>query len=166
LAVDAAVGSNVLTLVKYLKFMTLAVCLCLMSAVSTAQSTQRSLLLVSGSDSQLDVLTHAEVRKVFLGVPVTTGQVRLRPLLNFTDPRATNIFLQQVIFMSERKYKRQLLSRVFRLGDQRPREYDDINLLVEDVRNTPGALTFMWSDQFEGFTGLKSLGVLWTSSNI
>ena len=166
MAVYAAVGRNVLTPVKYIKFMTLVSCLCLMSAVSTAQSTQRSLLLVSGSNSQLDALAHAEVRKVFLGVPVTTGQVRLRPLLNLADPRATSVFLQQVIFMSERKYKRQLLSRVFRLGDQRPREYDDIELLVEDLRNTPGALTYMWSDQFENYTGLKSLGALWTSSSI
>jgi len=159
------VGRNVLARVKYAKFITLVGCLCLVSAVSTAQSTQRSLLLVSGSDSQLDALTHAEVRKVFLGVPVTKDQVRLRPLLNFTDPLATNIFLQQIVFMSERKYKRQLLSRVFRLGDRRPREYDDIDLLVEDLRTTTGSLTFMWSDQFESYTGLKSLGALWTSSN-
>ena len=165
MADHAAVGRNVLGRVKYLKLIALVGCLCLMSAVSAAQSTQRNLLLVAGGDSQLDVLTHAEVRKVFLGVPVTRGQVRLRPLLNFSDPLATNIFLQQVIFMSERKYERQLLSRVFRLGDQRPREYEDIDLLVKNLRNTAGSVTFMWSDQFESYTGLKSLGVLWTSSN-
>jgi hypothetical protein len=159
------VGRNVLARVKYEKLITLVGCLCLISAVSTAQSTQRSLLLVSGSDSRLDALTHAEVRKVFLGIPVTKSQVRLRPLLNFSDPLATNIFLQQVIFMSERKYRRQLLSRVFRLGDQRPREYDDIDLLVEELRDSAGSLTFMWSDQFESYTGLKSLGALWASSN-
>ena len=67
--------------------------------------------------------------------------------------------------MSEREYKRQLLSRVFRLGDLRPREYDDINLLIEALLDTPGSLTFMWSEQFEQQTGVESLGVLWVSSN-
>jgi len=139
-------------------------CLCLLSATGPAQTTERSLLLVSGDDYQLGSVTHAELRKIFLGVPVTRDKVRLRPLLNYSDPLATSIFLQQVVFMSEREYERQLVSRVFRLGDQRPREYDDIELLVEGLSKTPGSMTFMWSDQFENRTGLKSLGVLWTSS--
>jgi len=119
---------------------------------------------VAGSHYELGAVTHVELRKIFLGVPVTRDNVRLKPLLNSTDPIATSIFLQQVIFMSEREYKRQLVSRVFRLGDQHPTEHEDIDLLVEDLRRTPGSLTFMWSDQFESYEGLESLGVIWTSS--
>jgi len=158
-------GCNVLASVKLTKFIILLGCLCTLGAVCSAQSTERSLLLVASEQSQLGSLTHAELRKIFLGIPVTRENVRLRPLLNSTDPLAMSIFLQQVVFMSEREYRRQLLSRVFRLGDQRPQEFDDIASLVEEVRNTAGSLTFMWSDQFEQHGGLKSLGVLWASSN-
>ena len=76
-----------------------------------------------------------------------------------------SVFLQHVVFMSEREYKRQLLSRVFRLGDQRPKEYDDINDLVAALEITPEAVTFLWSDELEDHTSLKSLGVLWASSD-
>jgi hypothetical protein len=140
------------------------ICLCLTSIVCSAQETPRSLLLVAGSDYEFGAVTHAELRKVFLGVPVNRDNVRLKPLLNSTDPLATSIFLQQVIFMSEREYRRQLVSRVFRIGDQRPTEHEDLDGLVEDLRRTPGSLTFMWSDQLERYEGLESLGVIWTSS--
>ena len=119
---------------------------------------------MAGSEHELGAVTHAELRKVFLGVPVTRDNVRLKPLLNSTDPLATSIFLQQVIFMSEREYRRQLVSRVFRFGDQPPTEHKEIRSLVEDLRSTPGSLTFMWSDQLESYEGLESLGVIWTSS--
>lgn len=120
---------------------------------------------MAGSNYELGAVTNAELRKVFLGVPVTREDVRLKPLLNSTDPLATSIFLQQVIFMSERDYRRQLVSRTFRFGDQPPSEHKEIDSLVEDLRSTPGSLTFMWSDQFESFEGLESLGILWTSSD-
>jgi hypothetical protein len=139
-------------------------CLCLTFLVCSAQSAQRSLLLVAGSSYELGAVTHAELRKVFLGVPVSRDNVRLKPLLNSTDPRATSIFLQQVIFMSEREYRRQLVSRVFRFGDQPPAEHDNIDSLVAELHRTPGSLSFMWSDDFENHEGLESLGVIWTGS--
>jgi hypothetical protein len=86
-------------------------------------------------------------------------------MLNASDPRATEVFLQQIIFMSKRQYERQLLSRVFRLGDQRPPEYEDIDMLARALLDTPDSLSYMWSDQLEHKTGLKALSVLWTDSN-
>ena len=140
-------------------------CLCLAYLPTLAQTTERSLVLAAASDHEIGAVTRSEARKAFLGVPVTKGEIRLRPLLNATDPLATSIFLQQVIFMAEREYRRQLVSRVFRLGDQHPTEHEDIDALVQDLRTTPGSLTFLWSDQLERYEGLESLGVIWTSSD-
>lgn len=148
-----------------LKALLLCLCLCLTCTYSIAQTTQRSLLLVCSEKSALDSLSHAEVRKIFLGVPMIKNQMRLKPLLNASDVFATDVFLQQIVFMSKRRYERQLVSRVFRLGDQRPPEYEDVDLLVNALLNTPGSLSYMWSEQLEHQTGLKSLGLLWTDSN-
>jgi len=150
---------------KVEKLTALLVCLCLISTSATSQTTQRSLLLVCSDNSTLESLSHEEVRKLFLGVPMIKDQVRLKPLLNASDPLATDVFLQQIIFMSKRGYERQLVSRVFRLGDQRPPKYDNIDTLVKELLNTPGSVSYMWSGQFDDQAGLKSLGVLWTDSN-
>jgi len=147
------------------KAKTLFMCLCLICIGSTAQMTQRSLLLVCSDNSTLEPLSHAEARKLFLGVPITKSQIRLKPLLNVSDPLITEVFLQQIVFMSKRQYERQLLSRVFRLGDQRPPEYENIDMLAKALLDTPGSMSYMWSEQLEHQSGLKSLGVLWTDSN-
>ena len=157
-------GCSVLTRVQFVKITALLICLCALCPICLAQAPERSLLLVAGEQSEAGTFSHAELRKIFLGIPVTRNGVRIKPLLNLTDPLAMNVFLQQVIFMSEREYKRQLLSRVFRLGDQRPPEYDDIDELAGALRETSGSLTFMWAEQFETRSGLVSLGVLWASS--
>ena len=151
---------------KAAKLRTIFLCLCLsmICVISTAQTTQRSLLLVCSDNGKLESLSHADVRKLFLGVRIFNDQVRLKPMLNSTDSLIMEVFLQQVVFMSKRQYERQALSRVFRLGDQRPPVYDNIDVLVEDLLNTPGSVSYMWSEQFENQTGLKSLGVLWTDS--
>ncbi len=142
----------------------LYLCLCLICVSSTAQTVQRSLLLVCSDNAKLESLAHADVRKLFLGVPLIVDQVRLKPILNASDPLATDVFLQKVIFMSRRQYERQLLSRVFRLGDQRPPEYEDIDFLAKALLDTPDSLSYMWSEQLEHLTGLKSLGILWSDS--
>ena len=143
----------------------LCLCLSLICISSTAQTTQRSLLLVCSDNVKLESLSHADVRRLFLGVPMFIDKLRLRPMLNASDPLATDVFLQQIIFMSKRGYERQLVSRVFRLGDQRPPKYDNIDTLVKELLNTPGSVSYMWSGQFDDQAGLKSLGVLWTDSN-
>jgi len=150
---------------KKLRTLILCLCLTLICSSGTAETTQRSLLLVCSENAKLESLSHADIRKLFLGVPMTSDQVRLRPLLNASDPLITEVFLQQIVFMSKRQYERQLLSRVFRLGDQRPPEYENIEMLAKALLDTPGSLSYMWSGQLEHQTGLKSLGVLWTDSN-
>lgn len=156
--------SSILTRVKFTKVTVLLFCLCVLCPVCVAQAPERSLLLVTSEQSDTGPFTRAELRKIFLGIHVTREGVRIRPLLNLTDPLAMSIFLQQIVFMSEREYKRQLLSRVFRSGDQRPPEHDDLDELIDALRSTPGSLTFMWAEQYEAQSGLVSLGELWASS--
>jgi len=157
--------SGILTKVRVAKITALLICLCALCPVCFAQAPERSLLLVASEQSDTGAFSHTELRKIFLGIHVSRGDVRIKPLLNTTDQLAMSIFLQQVVFMSERKYRRQLLSRVFRSGDPRPPEFDDLDDLVDALRSTPGSLTFMWADQFETQSGLVSLGALWVSSS-
>ena len=143
------------------KTITLLVCLCLISISSATQPTQRRLLLICGSESTISSLSHKEVRKLFLGVPIVKDGVRLIPLRNASDPLIEEVFLQKMIFLSKRSYERQLLSRVFRVGGVRPKVFENLPELIDKLRQTPGALTYMWSVQDAHADDLKSIGVLW-----
>ena len=143
------------------KTITLLVCLCLISMTGAAQAAQRRLLLVCGTESTISSLSHKEVRKLFLGVPIVKDGVRLKPLRNASDPLVEEVFLQKIIFLSKRSYERQLLSRVFRFGGVRPPVFENLPELIDELRQSPGALTYMWSVQDAHADDLKSIGVLW-----
>jgi len=136
----------------------------MISTNGLAEPSQRIVILVSSQNSSISALSPLEIRKIFLGVPVVHNGLVLKPLRNATDPLLTEIFLQKVIFMSERSYDRELLSRVYRLGGKRPKIYSENTKLVNELRDMPGTLTYMWSADAENTAGLKTLGVIWAGS--
>lgn len=142
----------------------LLVCLLLVSIGGAAQTTPRRLLLVCSVESTIPSLSHEEVRKLFLGIPTEKNGVRLKPLRNATDALITEVFLQKIIFMSKQKYERQLVSRMFRVGGSRPPVYTTIAELIDALRRSPEALTYMWSNQLAQADGVKTIGVLWEGS--
>lgn len=128
-----------------------------------SQAAAARLVLVAGANSTLPLLSSsAEVRKLFLGKPVIKAGLRIEGLRNTSDTLLQEVFLQKVIFMSERAYERQLLSNVFREGGQRPPDYKDLKTLVAALQKRPAALSYMWVETAQATPGLKVLGELWT----
>ena len=157
-------GCNVLMDKQQGKVIVIAVCLWLLSINGAAQTARRSLLLVCSENSTISSLSNSDARKLFLGIPTVIGGMRLKPLLNESDPLISEVFLQKTIFMSKQEYERQLLSRVFRFGGSRPPVYKDIDELMKELNKSPGSVTYMWSDQVENSNGLKSIGKIWADS--
>jgi len=136
-------------------------CICLLANQGAAETMPRRLVLVNSSESVITEISNKEVRKAFMAVPTFVNGVRLRPLLNESDPLVYEVFLQKVISMSKSKYERQVVSRIFRLGGSRPPVFSNVTELLADLRASPEAITYMWSDQFTQADGVKSIGVLW-----
>lgn len=143
------------------KTVILLLCISFLSMSASGEAPQRRLLLVTGENSKIPSLTHLEVKKIFLGVPEIKGGVRLKPIRNASDDLITEVFLQKIIFMSKRRYEHEIVTRVFRDGGVRPPVYKDISELVDELRQSPEALTYMWASQLEQSSGVKSVGVLW-----
>ena len=122
---------------------------------------ERSLVLVRSEQAAVPVLTEQEVRKLFLGEALIKDGQRVEGLRNSADSFLYEVFLQKIIFMSARNYERQLLSRVFRLGGQRPPLYDDRNELIAMLKSNPAAVTFMWEDEAKLIPGIKVSTLLW-----
>lgn len=116
---------------------------------------ERDIVLVSGSHSSIQQLAPAEVRKLFLGFPVSQNGQRIEPLLNLHDPLLYEVFLQKVVFMSASNYERRVLARTFRQGDVGPLEFTKPEMLGEALRNKGAAVSFMWNRDVRGRSGLK-----------
>ena len=131
------------------------------SASHTLATEQRQLVLVTGSTTKIAPLPPAEVRKLFLGLPVSQNSLRLEPLRNVSDPLLNEVFLQKIMFMSAQSYERQLVSQVFRFGGHRPVSYSDSGMLAAALRDRPGTVSYMWLSSTRQIPGIQVVQELW-----
>jgi hypothetical protein len=137
-----------------------AVLLTLLAAGVQALADEQLVLIVS-ADSTIAQLDSLEVRKLFLGLTVTQNGNRLRPVLNETDARVKEIFLQNIVSMSDITYDRSLLRLTLIQGQRQPTAYKDIALLLQAVAADPGAVSYAWAKDVAHDSRIRILRVLW-----
>lgn len=139
-----------------------AVLLALLAAGAQAQAlAEEQLVLIVSAGSRIAQLDSLEVRKLFLGLTVTQNGARLRPVLNETDDRVKEIFLQNIVSMSDITYDRSLLRLTLIQGQRQPTAYKDIAVLLEAVAADPSAVSYAWAKDVAHDSRIRILRVLW-----
>ena len=137
-----------------------AVLLTLLAASGTASAADQLVLIVS-ADSKVEQLDSLELRKLFLGLTVIHNGDRLRPVLDEADPRVKEIFLQNIVSMSDSTYDRSVLRLALIQGQIKPIAYKDIDLLIKAVIADPTAVSYTWAKDVAHDSRIKILRVLW-----
>ncbi|HWS64527.1 MAG TPA: hypothetical protein VN325_17350 [Steroidobacteraceae bacterium] len=137
-----------------------AVLVTLLTAARPAWAADQLVLIVS-ADSKVEQLDSLEVRKLFLGLTVTQNGDRLRPVLDEADARVKEIFLQNIVSMSDTTYDRSLLRLALIQGQIKPIAYKDIALLLKAVEADPTAVSYVWAKDVAHDSRIKILRVLW-----
>jgi len=137
-----------------------AVFLALLTAVQPAWAAEQLVLIVS-RDSKVEQLDSLELRKLFLGLTVTYDGDRLRPVLDEADSRVKEIFLQNIVSMSDTTYDRSVLRLTLIQGQIKPIAYKDIALLIKAVEGDPTAVSYAWAKDVAHDPRIKILRVLW-----
>jgi len=137
-----------------------AVLVTLLTATSAVWAAEQLVLIVS-ADSKIEQLDSLEVRKLFLGLTVTHDGDRLRPVLDEADPRIKEIFLQNIVSMSDTTYDRSVLRLALIQGQIKPIAYKDMALLIKAVESDPTAVSYAWAKDVAHDPRIKILRVLW-----
>ncbi len=137
-----------------------AVLVALLTATRSAWAADQLVLIVS-ADSKVEQLDSLEVRKLFLGLTVTHNGDRLRPVLDEADARVKEIFLQNIVSMSDTTYDRSVLRLALIQGQIKPIAYKDIALLLKAVEADPTAVSYAWAKDVAHDSRIKILRVLW-----
>jgi hypothetical protein len=137
-----------------------AVLLTLLVAMSPAWAEEQLVLIVS-SDSKVVQLDSLEVRKLFLGLTVTHEGNRLRPILNEADARVKEVFLQNIVSLSDITYDRRLLQLALQQGRTQPAVYKQTAELLRAVAADPSAVSYAWSKDVAHDPHIKVLRILW-----
>lgn len=133
----------------------------LLSMATASAYTGERLVLIASADSVVDQLDSLEVRKMFLGMNVTHNGVRLRPLLNESDPQIRSVFLQNVVAMAETVYDRRVLQFAMAGETTLPTIYSDKNALLSAVASSRTAVSYAWARDVEQDRRIKILRTLW-----
>ena len=125
-----------------------------------AQADTGRLVLVADASSPLAPLTVNDVRRLYLGVPLSQDGRAINAVRNAENPVVKEMFLQQVLFMSAQAYERQLSARTLRGGGSRIPELRESRTLLEALAADPHAVTFMQSAAAARRSGLRVLAEL------
>jgi hypothetical protein len=141
------------------RLLTIILLLCL---AAPARPASQAVVLVVRADSPVQELDSVAVRKLFLGLPVLVNGSPLRPLRNRSDALLDEIFLQQIVAMSQSNYDRQILIGVNRQGWLRPTEYDRASDLIAALKADPNAVSFIWQRDVGHNPQIRVIRVLWS----
>ena len=130
-------------------------------AATWPASADETLVLIVSAESKVEQLDSLEVRKLFLGMTVTHNGDRLRPLLNEADARVKDVFLQNIVSMTDMTYDRRILRLALQGGRSLPAVFTDKARLINAVAADPTAVSFAWAKDVQHDKRIKVLRVLW-----
>jgi hypothetical protein len=119
------------------------------------------LVLIVSAQSNIDRLDSSLVRKLFLGLTVNQLGSRLRPVLNESDDRIKELFLQNVVSMSDSTYDRYILRLSLLQGRTQPIVFKDKKKLIDEIAADPSAVGYVWARDVAHDAHVKILRVLW-----
>jgi ABC-type phosphate transport system substrate-binding protein len=132
----------------------------LLDAMRPAIAGEEVVLIVSAR-STIEQLDSPQVRKLFLGLTVTQHGDHLRPVLNESDDRIKELFLQNIVSMSDSTYDRYLLRLALLQGRAQPAIYKNKNQLIDAVIADPAAVGYVWARDVARDPRLKIIRIVW-----
>lgn len=131
--------------------------LTLAGVLPPANAMECPLLVVADQSAPVAPLSRKTVRRIYLGVHYRTEIGPLKPAHNTSDDVLQEVFLQKILFMSKNAYRRVLASRLVRLREAGPAEYQDIDKLIQALHTNPRLITYIWQSQLPTGGHLKVL---------
>jgi hypothetical protein len=133
----------------------------ILTCVSLTSWADVAVVLVTDKDSPIQRISSLDIRKAYLGIPVSVDGNTVRALRRRDDERLNQIFLQSVVAMSERSYERRLLSLMLKFGTPRPDVVGDSDELLDLLARFPSSIAYMWKSDAEKDPRVRIIGVLW-----
>lgn len=132
----------------------------LLSTMLPASAAEELVLIVSAR-SDIGQLDSMLIRRLFLGLTVTQQGTRLRPVLNEADPQIKELFLQNIVAMSDSTYDRYILRLALLRGEAQPAAYKNSKQLIDVVAADTAVVGYAWARDVARDPRIRILRVVW-----
>ena len=130
---------------------------CMLTGVMLAPASvmARDLVVVSANNMNGLSLSKFELRKVFLGYSVNKDGKEISAVRNISDKDAYQLFLSQLIRLSDRNYEKRLMSKTFRTGLANVPKEKSLEAVYAELKRGDAVLSFMWLDEAQAEPGVS-----------
>ncbi len=148
------VGRNSMTVIAARAVLVL---LCLVESAAARDD----IVLIVSARSPIVQLDSTQMRRLFLGMTVVLGGNRMRPLLNTSSPKLREIFLQNIVAMSESTYDRYVLRMSLQQGRVPPTVVKSSDQLMSMVASDLLAVSFASQSDVAHDSRIRVLRMVW-----
>ena len=131
---------------------------CMLAGVifSPASAVARDLVVVSAANNLNGLsLSKFELRKIFLGYKVNKDGQAISAVRNIIDKDAYQLFLSQLIRLSDRNYEKRLMSKTFKTGLANVPKEKSLEAVYAELQRGDAVLSFMWLDEAQAEPGVS-----------
>lgn len=118
-------------------------------------------VLVAAQDSPVQKISLLEIRRIYLGLEPSVDSRINRPVINLSDPVLYNVFLKNVMHMTERGFRRKTIKRIFRQGGEKVKQLKSHAEIVEHLKNNKNDVAFMDLKTAQQSSEIKVVQILW-----
>jgi len=120
----------------------------------------RELVLVTQTASDLPALKKRDMRRLFLGYKNIQG-ASVTAIINDEDKQLQKLFLQNIVFMSESNYQKQLLRGALQQGLIKPKVLGSTQGIADALGQDTEAVSFMWKSDVARHEHLRLVQTVW-----
>ncbi|MBI3805754.1 MAG: hypothetical protein HY282_18535 [Nitrospirae bacterium] len=120
-------------------------------------------IIVNG---QVDITSISldDVREIYRGKIQFLAGKRLKPIDQAENQEIRKVFLGEILRMSKSEYTKHWMHLVFLEGTNAPVLRDDSTAVIESVRESEGAIGYVWSSEAVHAKGVKVVSTLHTTA--
>jgi ABC-type phosphate transport system substrate-binding protein len=130
----------------------------------TAQAGAEDIAIIVSERLNVSSVSLDDVREIYRGKIQFLGGKRLKPIDQSESQEIRKAFLAEVLRLSKSDYTKHWMHLVFLEGTNAPVLRDDSAAVIQAVRNSEGAIGYVWASEIANAKGVKTILTLHTTA--
>lgn len=123
----------------------------------TAQAKAEEIAMIVNAGLDVGTVTLDDVREIYRGKIQFLGGKRLKPIDQSESQGIRKAFLAEVLRLSKSDYTKHWMHLVFLEGTNAPVLRDDSAAVIQTIRDTEGAIGYVWASEAANAKGIKTI---------
>jgi hypothetical protein len=128
---------------------------------ASSEEDESKVALIAASGSGIEVMSHRDIRRLYLGLKSTDNESVRSPVLNIQSEQLYDEFLKNIMRMTASSYKRKQVKAIFRKGKEEILEVTSLEELNKHLQENKGDVSFIELTSIESMENIEVVQILW-----